>query len=91
MKNSDDPALSPGQDNTQIMGLDFHNPRLSTLRSRHSAVHSLRPGLGGKTDAPKGQRVFWAALEGVIAGALLYGGGHTALSGRLSYFANRES
>ncbi|MDW0360743.1 BCCT family transporter [Vreelandella venusta] len=35
---------------------------------------------GGKTDAPKGQRVFWAALEGVIAGVLLYGGGSTALS-----------
>ncbi len=26
MKNDDDPVLSPGQDNTQIMGLDFHNP-----------------------------------------------------------------
>ena len=26
MKNNDDPVLSPGQDNTQIMGLDFHNP-----------------------------------------------------------------
>lgn len=35
---------------------------------------------GGKTDAPKGQRVFWATLEGVIAGVLLYGGGSTALS-----------
>jgi BCCT family betaine/carnitine transporter len=35
---------------------------------------------GGKTDAPKSQRVFWAALEGVIAGVLLYGGGSTALS-----------
>ncbi|MGP9766122.1 BCCT family transporter [Halomonas sp. AOP13-D3-9] len=35
---------------------------------------------GGKTDAPKGQRVFWAALEGIIAGVLLYGGGSTALS-----------
>ncbi|WP_252108103.1 MULTISPECIES: BCCT family transporter [unclassified Halomonas] len=35
---------------------------------------------GGKTDAPKGQRVFWAALEGVIAGVLLYGGGSTALT-----------
>ncbi|HDZ46732.1 hypothetical protein LCGC14_0158800 [marine sediment metagenome] len=35
---------------------------------------------GGKTDAPKGQRVFWATLEGVIAGVLLYGGGSTALN-----------
>lgn len=35
---------------------------------------------GGKTDAPKGQRVFWAALEGIIAGVLLYGGGSMALS-----------
>ncbi|SFH51068.1 BCCT family transporter [Modicisalibacter xianhensis] len=34
---------------------------------------------GGKTDAPKSQRVFWATLEGVIAGVLLYGGGSTAL------------
>ncbi|GKW48703.1 BCCT family transporter [Halomonas sp. NCCP-2165] len=35
---------------------------------------------GGKTDAPRSQRVFWATLEGVIAGVLLYGGGSTALS-----------
>ena len=34
----------------------------------------------GKTDAPRSQRVFWATLEGVIAGVLLYGGGSTALS-----------
>ncbi|MDN3523364.1 BCCT family transporter [Halomonas ramblicola] len=34
---------------------------------------------GGKTDAPRSQRVFWATLEGVIAGILLYGGGSTAL------------
>nr|WP_163500689.1 BCCT family transporter [Halomonas socia] len=34
---------------------------------------------GGKTDAPRGQRVFWAVLEGVIAGILLYGGGSAAL------------
>ncbi|MBE0490003.1 MAG: BCCT family transporter [Halomonas sp.] len=34
---------------------------------------------GGKTDAPRGQRVFWATLEGVIAGILLYGGGSAAL------------
>ncbi|MDW7746514.1 BCCT family transporter, partial [Halomonas sp.] len=34
---------------------------------------------GGKTDAPRGQRVFWATLEGVIAGILLYGGGDAAL------------
>ncbi len=26
MNNDDDPVLSPGQDNTQILGLDFHNP-----------------------------------------------------------------
>lgn len=35
---------------------------------------------GGKTDAPKSQRLFWATLEGIIAGVLLYGGGSTALS-----------
>ena len=34
---------------------------------------------GGKTDAPRRQRVFWATLEGMIAGILLYGGGSTAL------------
>ncbi|MCG6659772.1 BCCT family transporter [Halomonas campisalis] len=34
---------------------------------------------GGKTDAPRGQRVFWASLVGVIAGILLYGGGNAAL------------
>ncbi|MGQ7245923.1 BCCT family transporter [Halomonas sp. V046] len=35
---------------------------------------------GGKTDAPKTQRVFWATLEGMIAAILLYGGGDAALS-----------
>lgn len=35
---------------------------------------------GGKTDAPMVQRVFWAVLEGVIAIALLVGGGSEALS-----------
>ena len=34
---------------------------------------------GGKLDAPVPQRVFWAVMEGVIAGALLYGGGKEAL------------
>jgi betaine/carnitine transporter, BCCT family len=34
---------------------------------------------GGKTDAPMIQRVFWAVLEGIIAIALLVGGGSEAL------------
>ena len=34
---------------------------------------------GGKVDAPKPQRVFWAVIEGVIAIALLLGGGLVAL------------
>lgn len=34
---------------------------------------------GGKVDAPVPQRIFWATLEGVIAGTLLYGGGAEAL------------
>ena len=34
---------------------------------------------GGKLDAPIPQRVFWATLEGLIAGALLFGGGGDAL------------
>lgn len=34
---------------------------------------------GGKVDAPVPQRIFWATLEGLIAGALLYGGGSEAL------------
>jgi BCCT family betaine/carnitine transporter len=34
---------------------------------------------GGKLDAPVPQRVFWATLEGLIAGALLFGGGADAL------------
>lgn len=34
---------------------------------------------GGKVDAPVPQRIFWAVLQGVIAGALLYGGGNEAL------------
>ena len=34
---------------------------------------------GGKVDAPKSQRIFWAVIEGVIAIALLLGGGLQAL------------
>lgn len=34
---------------------------------------------GGKVDAPVPQRIFWATLEGLIAGTLLYGGGAEAL------------
>ena len=34
---------------------------------------------GGKLDAPVAQRVFWAVMEGLIAGALLFGGGKQAL------------
>jgi BCCT family betaine/carnitine transporter len=34
---------------------------------------------GGKVDAPKPQRVFWAIIEGAIAVALLLGGGLKAL------------
>ncbi|MBO6784155.1 MAG: BCCT family transporter [Alphaproteobacteria bacterium] len=34
---------------------------------------------GGKIDAPTAQRVFWAVMEGVIAAALLFGGGADAL------------
>lgn len=34
---------------------------------------------GGKLNAPKGQKVFWACMEGAIAIALLIGGGLTAL------------
>ena len=34
---------------------------------------------GGRHDAPKGQKIFWASLEGAIAGVLLIGGGLVAL------------
>ena len=34
---------------------------------------------GGKIDAPVPQRIFWAMLEGLIAGALLFVGGKEAL------------
>jgi betaine/carnitine transporter, BCCT family len=34
---------------------------------------------GGKLDAPVPQRIFWAVMEGTIAGALLFGGGKAAL------------
>ncbi|MDY8110653.1 BCCT family transporter [Fulvimarina sp. 2208YS6-2-32] len=36
---------------------------------------------GGKLDAPTAQRVFWATFEGLIAIALLLGGGLAALQG----------
>ncbi len=34
---------------------------------------------GGKLDAPRAQRVFWAVMEGVVAAVLLLGGGLSAL------------
>jgi len=34
---------------------------------------------GGRHDAPKGQKIFWASMEGLVAGVLLIGGGLTAL------------
>ncbi|TAJ14610.1 BCCT family transporter [Marinilabiliaceae bacterium JC017] len=34
---------------------------------------------GGKLDAPVGQKIFWASMEGLIAIVLLIGGGLTAL------------
>jgi len=34
---------------------------------------------GGKLDAPVPQRIFWAVMEGLVAGALLLGGGGDAL------------
>ncbi|MEM7462254.1 MAG: BCCT family transporter, partial [Pseudomonadota bacterium] len=36
---------------------------------------------GGKMDAPVAQRVFWCTLEGLVAIALLLGGGLNALQG----------
>jgi BCCT family betaine/carnitine transporter len=35
---------------------------------------------GGKTDAPQSQRLFWATIEGVVAGVLLAVGGTAALN-----------
>ncbi|MEX0582214.1 MAG: BCCT family transporter [Sneathiella sp.] len=35
---------------------------------------------GGKIDAPTMQRVFWVVIEGVVAAALLFGGGADALT-----------
>jgi BCCT family betaine/carnitine transporter len=34
---------------------------------------------GGRTDAPVSQRIFWAVLQGLVAAALLVGGGAAAL------------
>ncbi|HBC07369.1 MAG TPA: glycine/betaine ABC transporter, partial [Rhodospirillaceae bacterium] len=34
---------------------------------------------GGKIDVPVIQRIFWAVIEGVVAGVLLFGGGVDAL------------
>ena len=35
---------------------------------------------GGKLDAPEAQRVYWVAMEGLIAGTLLFVGGDAALN-----------
>ncbi len=35
---------------------------------------------GGKVDAPVVQRIFWVVIEGVVAAALLFGGGADALA-----------
>jgi len=39
---------------------------------------------GGKLDAPLLQRIFWASMGGVIAGALLFGGGTDAFGALLA-------
>ncbi len=38
--------------------------------------------VGGKTDAPAAQRVFWCTFEGVVAATLLLVGGAEALTAR---------
>lgn len=35
---------------------------------------------GGKVNSPAPQRIFWAVIQGLIAGVLLYGGGKHALT-----------
>ena len=35
---------------------------------------------GGKIDSPVSQRIFWATVQGLVAGVLLFGGGAQALS-----------
>jgi len=34
---------------------------------------------GGRHDSPKGQKIFWASMEGLVASVLLIGGGLVAL------------
>ncbi len=78
-----------GQDNIQLFGLDLHNPVFvvssltvigfvaGVLVFQEDAAATF--GMLGKLDAPVVQRAFWCTLEGVVAIALLLGGGLVAL------------
>jgi len=60
----------------------------ATVRRRNNAQPSDSGSLvidtitaDGKMDAPVAQRIFWCSLEGLVAIALLLGGGLKALQG----------
>jgi BCCT family betaine/carnitine transporter len=78
MPNRYDTDYEIGQDNIRTWGMDFHNPVFITSSDSGSLVIDSITA-GGKLDAPVPQRVFWASMEGLIAGALLFGGGADAL------------
>ncbi len=89
-------ALAGGLDKVELaMFQMLHNLPLSTLTSGVAIVLVLvffitssdsgslvidAITAGGKVDAPVVQRVFWAVIEGVVAAALLFGGGADALT-----------
>ena len=53
------------------------NTAISLFRQRALVIDTITAG--GKDDGPIPQRVFWCIFEGLVAIALLLGGGFTAL------------
>lgn len=62
---------------------EFYQARAAITRSlveNHGFNTSPKgPTAGGETQTTTGQRVFWCAMEGLVAGCLLLAGGLTAL------------
>lgn len=74
-------ALAKGIDQVPLaMFQMLENLPISSITSSDSGspvIDSITAG--GKIDAPISQRIFWAIMEGMIAAALLFGGGADAL------------
>ena len=57
----------------------YHLNMLTTIKPTCSMITTYICTSGGRHDAPKVQKIFWATMEGATASVLLLYGGLTAL------------